>query len=56
MLVTADPSLESKVTSRVLASQPAKTSMSELGVYLASASPNLTAVEELLELYHPVKE
>ena len=54
MPVTNDPLLELKVTSRVLASQPAKTFISELGVNRASASPNLVAVEVLLASYQPL--
>ena len=44
-----------KVTVLVLAVQPAKRVVLELGVYVALASPTFVPVEELLESYQPAK-
>ena len=47
--------MELKVTFRVLASQPAKSAVLELGVNLASASPIFARVRVFVESYQPRK-
>ena len=53
--VTAVPESVLKVTVRAIASQPAKSWMSDVGAYLAPASPILVRVTVLVESYQPVK-
>ena len=53
--VTKVPEFELNVTASSLASQPAKSEMSELGVYLTPASPILVRVRVLVESYQPKK-
>ena len=53
--VTKVPEFELNVTSSSLASQPAESWMSEVGVYLAPASPILVRVSVFVESYQPVK-
>ena len=53
--VTKVPEFELNVTASSLASHPAKSAMSELGVYLAPASPILVRVRVFVESNQPVK-
>jgi hypothetical protein len=53
--VTKVPELELNVTASSLASHPAKSAMSELGVYLTPASPILVRVRVFVESNQPRK-